>query len=337
MDPENIGNEAVQDESDDMVELHEASIQDIDAELARQTEEEKTQVVDSGSSEAPESNDPSQNPNPKPAALVNEPKRVNSPEVATAGAEPSKPERQLSPEEVQGIVAENKRLKDEGNQKELFIQKRGTELGQLRQENARLKAERVADRARLVEGLDDKFAENPSEAMADRDRIKSIDQDLVAIDQHTADAEQIVEAQTFFLQNIDTEKVSIDDMSEMLRGDGVPEEYVTAFKTNPWKFTTPEALVQMGKRAMEKKEFKSADSDRRILAAHILKQNEEIGRLKGRPAQVIQNVQKRLNAAPPLTSASSKAQATANVFSEDTIAQMSETDLNSALQNATRH
>jgi hypothetical protein len=335
LDPKENGTQEqeVQGESDNMVELHEASIQDIDAELQRQTEAESVAVE----SEAPPVEPDSEEPNTKPVAQSEGEPEKALPQEARAGADPSKPERHYTPDEIQGIIAENKRLKDEGNQKELFIQKRGTELGMLRKENDRLKAERIAERARLVEGLDDKFAENPTQALADRDRIKNIDQDILAIDQHSAEAEQIVEAQTFFLRNVDTEKVSIDDMSEMLKDDGVPEDYIAAFKGNPWKFTTPEALVQMGKRAMERKEFKSADSDRRILAAHILKQNEEIARLKGRPAQVIQNVQKRLNAAPPVTSASAKAPTRANVFDDTTIAKMSEADLNAALQHATRH
>lgn len=292
------------DPNSDTVDVHEASIEDLDAALENAQAEETNAAPLDDSAPAATDEDPNasevQEPTGQPAPTA----KAAEAGVATPGANPSKPARVYTQEEIQAIDAENKRLKEQGDQKELFIQRRGTELGTLKGQLAAAKQQLSQRKAQLENGLEDKFAENPVQASNDRDEIKRITEQLEAFDTQEQRATTITEAQTYFLRHVDTEKVSIEDVAAVLKSDGLDDQYVSQFKANPWEFTTPEALVQMGKRAMDRKELVQADTDRRVLAKHVLAQNEEIKRLKTRSGSVVGNIQKHLNAPPPVTAQS---------------------------------
>lgn len=306
----------------EMVELHQAGIEDIDAAL------ENAQAEEASAPPSADATDSQETPSVEPAAEQN-----STEGVVNAGATPSKP-RTYTEEEIQGFIAENERLKKEGNQKELFIKHRGTELGQLRAENAQKTRDLEELRARLANGLDDRFVENPKQALEDRDRIKQIDQDIEALETREARATGIVEAQTLFLRHVDIDKVSLDDVADVLRSEGMDESFVAQFKANPWEFTSPETLVQFGKRAMERKEYTKADADRRLLAKHVLYLNEQLKAQKSRPGQVLAQVQKNLNQAPPLKSTGSSSPKAAMELDP---VRMSISELDAALKHATRH
>lgn len=317
----------------DMVEIHDASVEDLDAAIAEAQANESASTSDDvqaeketvNTGEGAEASTP-ENTNGQSVQGAN----AQSTGVATTGAEASKP-RTYTQDEIQAILAENERHKKEGNQKELFIQHRGTELGQLRMQLAENRRQLAELKAQLSNGLEDRFSENPVQASNDRDKIKEIDQHIEALNNQEERASRIVEAQTFFLRHVDTEKVSVDDITEMLKADGIPEQYVQHFKANPWEFTTPEALVQMGKRAMDRKEFITADNDRRLLAKHVLYLNGELEKAKRRPGQVVNQLQRSLNQAPGVTAASNASpKAAGNVDPS----RMSIAELDAALKNA---
>lgn len=325
MDPEKpetteVVQEEAQNQDNGQVELHRASIEDLDAAL-KTAQEEEAQDFPEGESQSTETPKPIENPASTDSG------------VATQGAEPSKPV--IKQGEVQGNQAEIERLRKQGEQKELFIQHRSNEIGQLRSQLAASRAQLQTLRAQLATGLEDRFAENPVKASEDRDKIKEIDSQIAGLDNQEERAGKIVEAQTFFLRHVDTEKVSPDDIAEMLKADGIEEKYVAAFKANPWEFTTPEALVQMGKRALDRKEFVQADSDRRVLAKHVLYLNEQLKAAQARPGQVISQVQKRLNQAPSVTAASSAPKSSASNLDPARVPFLSNAELNAALKNAT--
>lgn len=302
-----------------MVDVHDADRASLDEALAKaQAEEANAVETDSATTDAPQS-DP-QKPTGQPATA----------EVATQGAQPSNPATQ---DTVQGTDAEKERLKIENQKKELFIQHRGTELGNLRTQLANTRTQLAQIKGQLEAGLEEKFSTNPVQAANDRDEIKRISGELGAIDAQEERAVRIVEAQTFFLRNVDTNAVTPDDIAVMLKDvDGLGDDHIAQFKANPWEWTTPEALVQMGKRAYERKEFKTADSDRRILAQHVIKLNEEIVKLKARPGQVMNTVQKHLNQSPPVTAAA--AAGARQTLDLTRIPEMSRAELDRALQHS---
>lgn len=318
MDPEETNN------TEEMVEIHEASVDDLDAALKNATEVESSESAPEPEV-APESENPSGESAPEAGA-----------DGSPLGAEASKPvQKMYSQEEIQAILAENEKNKQSLDKKELFIQHRGNELGKLRQEVAAHKQHLAMIREKLVDGLEDRFNENPLQAIADREKITGIDRQLEELDAREERATRIVEAQTFFTRHIDTEKVTLDDVAAVLKADGIADQYIAAFKANPWEFTTPEALVQMGKRAQDRQELTKADNDRRILARAYLEQKKELEQLRGRPAQVINQVQRQLNQAPMNVTSASSVSPKATRDLDPT--RMSIQELDAALRNATSH
>lgn len=291
---------------DGMVDVHDAKIEDLDLALTNAQAQEQ----EVGQSEEPQAQDAQAAPTSPPANAA--PTRTAQPDgqqVAPQGADASKPtatpQKVYTREEIQAIVADNERQKKQGDQKELFIQRRNTEFGQLKQQLVAAKSQLVAARAELAKGLEDRFSENPVQAIDDRDRIKEINSEIEELGGREEKAQRIVEAQTFFMRHVDVDQVSIDDVSQVLTADGVDGRFVAQFKQNPWEFTTPEALVQMGKRAMDRKQLAQADNDRRILANHVIKLNAEMAKLKTKPGQAMQQLQRNLNQTPSVTAASS--------------------------------
>jgi hypothetical protein len=329
-----VEQEAQTNVDDGTVDVHEAKIEDLDAALANAQAQEQLEAE----AQEPEA--------PTPAAA--DPVAERPEAVAAQGADASKPASAVqtanavqtvaaapakvyTQEEIQAIVAENERQKKQGDQKELFIQRRNSEYGQLKQQLAATRSQLEAARAELAKGLEDRFSENPVQAINDRDRIKEIDSQIEGLNGRGEKAERIVEAQTFFLRHVDVDKITIDDVSEVLKADGVDDRFVSQFKQNPWEFTTPEALVQMGKRAMDRKELATADNDRRVLARHVINLNAEIAKLKNKPGQVMQQVQKNLSQAPSVNAASS---ATPRGMVDLDPTQMSTAELDAALKAA---
>lgn len=341
MDPEeNQQTDAAAQPNQDsgMVEIHSASIEDLDAALASAQAEEAAQAPDAtDDSQTVDAAQTSQTTDQQPNGQV-DPQAGKNPAgqstVATQGADPSKPQRQPTAEELQAANAETERLRKIGEQKESYIQQRGNELGVLKGQLATTTRQLTDARAQLANGLKDRWVEDPQQASIDQKRIEDIDLQLEGVAQQENTAETIVEAQTFFLRNVDTNQVTLNDIAQVLVDDGVTEEYVGKFKANPWLFTTPEALVQMGKRALDRKAFVQADDDRRTLAKHIMFLNTKIAGLEKRPGQVMKQVQRNLNASPSVSAQSTVSPKTARDLDPT---RMSIKELDAALEQATRH
>lgn len=325
------GQEAQPGQDENMVDIHQASIEDLDAALANAQLEEGA-IAASEAEEVLEGNDSTASQNQNLPEGQGEGAQAQS-SSAAPGAEPSKP-RVYTEDEVQGLLAENAQKKKELDKKELFIQHRGNELGTVRNQLAESNRLLQEERAAKANGLEDRYAENPVQAVKDQKRIEDIDLQLEQNRQKEERAVAVVETQTDFLRHIDTEQISIDDMAEVLLADGVPEQYISLFKANPWEFTTSEALVQMGKRAMDRKVFVQADKDRRLLAKHVLEQNKIIDALKKRPGQVMAQVQKNLSRGPDVTSAQHANPRSGKEIDASQIPNMSTEELDRALAAA---
>lgn len=307
----------------EMVELHQASREDVKAALKKAQEEETLQTNADYSDNTPPAKQQEQSQKPVKTTNVVESEK---------GAKPATPEKNYTQEEVQGIIAENERQKKLGEQKELYIQHRGNELGNLRKELSLAKNNLTQIKNQLLTGLEDKFAESPVQAINDRDKIKEIDEQLKDLQSQEDRAQKIVESQTYFLRHVDVNKVSLDEVADVLKSDGIDERYVAQFRSNPWEFTTPEALVQMGKRAMDKKEFIQADSDRRVLAKYVMQLQSENESLKNKTGRVVNQIQKNLNQPPNITAAFPNR--TKNAMENADPTRMSRQEIKDALRNA---
>lgn len=321
------------DSNPEMVDVHEASIEDLDAAL----KDLQTQEKELESPELPESPVGTGTVEAKPTPTAKPPvaPAPQAPRVAATGAEASSPAKTYTQEEIQAILATQERQRKQLDEKESFIQRQGNELGKIRGEYSNARTQLLALKAQLSQGLEERFSENPLQASNDRDKIREIDQNIEALNNNEERAKRIVEAQTFFLRHVDTTKVTPDDIASLLKEvDGLDDMAVAQFKANPWEWAPPEALVQMGKRAQDRKDLLEADADRRLLAKHVLAQNAEIEKLKARPGQVISTLQRNLNRPAPVTAASTASPRQANSLDPSRIPYMSDQELSSALKHA---
>lgn len=319
-----VDNQLEGEVNQDLVEIHEAAPEDLDSYLANKDKFE------------PEvSAEPIEAKEPQEAQVNAQPEQTPRNDLASV---PEKQEvavnqvKQYTPEEIAAIEAENKRLLTSNEQKERFIQRRNTELGELRKKHDELRLNLLNRKKQLQEGLQEKFDSDPLSAADDRDEIKEINSNLAKIENEGKRAEQIVESQRTFFSHVDTNKVSLDDMAEVLRADGVPEDFIATMKANPWEFANSEALVQIAKRAEERKATVKMSSDLKILANHIKSLNSEISRLKGKPSQMLNNVQRHLNQSPPVTSGNGSSAEDARPMVDPT--RMSTEELNNYLRNS---
>lgn len=308
-------------ENQDFVEITDASQNDLDAFLSS-SESEEVQKSEDHEQEATQERQAVQ-PSQKPQAS----EEYSDTQKLEVAAKP----RQYSSDEIAVIEAENKRLKTSNEQKERFIQQRNSELGELRKLHGEKSQSLLTRRKQLQEGLQEKYDLDPVAAADDRDSIKEIDAELAEIKHEGGRAEKIVRSQSLFHSLIDTNKVSVEDMANVLRADGVSEDFVSAMKANPWEFADGGTLVQMAKRAEEMKSHKKAIGDLGILAQHIRKQEGEIQKLRGKPSQMLNNVQRHLNQTPPVTSGNGTSAEDARPMVDPT--RMSTDELNSYLKN----
>lgn len=226
-------------------------------------------------------------------------------EPTPAGAKP--PTQTAAPatrQPVQGTPADEERRKEIGQKRELFFRERTNWLNSVKNQNQNARTFLENKRNELSQGLDDLYQTDPRTA-AQRDRaLAEIETKLEGLTQGDQRALDIYESQVFFAQRVDPE-VTIDDLAAILKLDETPEQYVAHFRANPWEFTTPEALVQMGRRAMEIKISQERLQDNRILVGYIEQLKKENAALKARPGQMVKKVQQHLNAPSPVTGAGS--------------------------------
>lgn len=279
----------------EMVEIHEASREDLKA--ARES-----LLAQEAAAEAQRENPNTQLVDPKPDAPVDS-AGVKTTSTEPSNTPPSSGRPVPTPEEARSLQLENERLRLEGQKRELFLQRRNTEYGEAKKQLNATKRELLRLKESLQQGLESKVHEAPLQAFEDREKIKEIDGQIQSVDQADSHLQQIYEGEQLFSRHLDPSEVSLDDMSQALRDDGVPEDFIASFRQNPFGFTTPEAMIQLGKRAVERKHLIKAHQDRVILAQYAKSLQEENARLKAKPGQVIANVQRSLNAPPPLTAA----------------------------------
>jgi len=133
-----------------------------------------------------------------------------------------KAEEEPQPTEVDTLKAELERLKKQVEDKELFIQQRGTEIGELRR---KLEQRELMLRQKVSEegfGFDE--ARELNEISQERARIDS--------DEKT----QLRKMNEQFIRGAvpDFDDAMVGDIAEVARGQGVPEEVIGAFKRDPF-------------------------------------------------------------------------------------------------------
>lgn len=200
------------DAPQETVALHEASNEDVKAALAAAQEAEKQQEI-AGEDISPPNDDLNSTQKPIEAEA---PQKVAAPVVAPVGTAPSAQAQALP-------VAPQPEL---GNQKELLIRTRRSELGQVKAQISSQRNQLLQVKSQLENGLREVFQQDPYEGFQRQNKLAQVEESLRTIDAQEKRAEHIVESQTLFLAHIGDDPTVIEAAARMMREEGVPEQYV---------------------------------------------------------------------------------------------------------------
>jgi myosin heavy subunit len=208
------------------------------------------------------------------------------------------------------LAERDKRLE----QQERYIQQRGTEIGQLRQENKRLSQQ-------LDEQIEDET--DPGQLVKlhrEKEKLNEEDQKLEKEAQYM---EQIHNAQKQVAQHLRPEEQNFGAMVAVLERDGIPPQKIQQFKTNPYAVASPDALIQLGKRAHAEQVLTQT--------IDLLKQvHAENKKLKEKPKQVAQNIQQALNRPPSINGAGGTAQQSGSISLPNDLDELGDAELEEA-------
>lgn len=173
---------------------------------------------------------------------------------------------------------------------ELLLQRRTSAIAELERKLS-------SEIQQLRAGLNDKFLENPSQALDDK---AAIDEKLRTLQEVKARQNaELAQHQTQKLvaQYIKPGEVNVEDMVQSLREDGIAEDHIQRFQRNPWAAGSPEAVLQLAKRAKAERLLRQIAPVFKQMLGALQQQNEK-------PQEVLKRVQEATKKAPGSVNAS---------------------------------
>ena len=274
-------------EAFDISKLHEAGLDDINAEIERlilgeeTPEENESEEVEAEAAESDQQVE--QSTEEEQAAEETEETQDTSHKQENSSTQPTK-------EEWEKMM---KRLKDQ----EQYIHRRSQEIGELRKEKRELVAKLRGD----LDELDD-----AKEIFDHKDQISKAEQEIAQLDAEEQQQAYNHYAQTLIAKHLSPDEMDVSVMASVLADDGLPEEVVASFKANPLATVAhPETLVQIGKRAGDRKLLAQAANVLKEKNALIEKLQKQVKEKK--PDDVLTSVEKAFKQQPQVNGRSSGA------------------------------
>lgn len=194
------------------------------------------------------------------------------------------------------------------------VQRRGTEIGQLRKE--------LQERNRaLLDGLEEKALLEPLEAIDRKLEAAKNNEALRELDKHEGLLNSRNEAMSLVLTNVSEGEFDIDSMAESLRRDGAQESFLSSFRADPFAGADGLTLIQLAKRAAAEKAL--------IEVASYAKRLEEALRAakQGKSSQeIVRKIEKATQSKPITAGASTPIAKSASVRLSD-ISSLSDSQL----------
>lgn len=285
-------NEGAQDtgnEAEEYVELHEASEEDINAFL------ENAENADLEAA---------------PPAEQNE----KAPEDKTEEEKPDEAKAE------QDLAAKQEALARQLQGLELLMKRRTSEIAALKKQLAEYAQ---ANR----EGLDELYLESPSEAVERTLRAKQAEAQIAQLSQEEQQLVQSQQAQALLNHYVGPDGFDGEGIAQVLRDDGLPEDFVQRFVQNPYTAALPETLIHLAKRAKERRELVTVKSQAQELAMYVQRLMEE---QKQAPNKVLSNIQNAMKAGPSISGTSGGVGGVRGVNQND-LASLSDAELNELL------
>lgn len=210
----------------------------------------------------------------------------------------------------------NKRISDE----QQFIQRQANEIGELR------KTLRQQIEAKLKE------IEDPNQLIADpagfleaREQIK----DAEMQDRNLQRMEQSLHSKIIINQFIPDFEKRIDDITEVIKTDGLGQDIINNFRANPYA-DTPAVLFNLSKRAELLKESNA-------LKAKVATLEEQLKKLQAEPHKVAKKIEQALQASKTITGATGGSKVSDETMPEiSNISDLSDVELNKLIKERTK-
>lgn len=270
---ENSSTESAQGESSqagstpEMVEIHEATDQDLDAFL------EASQQEGFESIEQP---------------LPEEPAQKQEENVVQQAEMPQQtPEAPVSKQELDAVRKQLEGL-------ELLNKRRTSELAELKQQQKQLRSFIEAK----SQGLDEKFLESPTQAYAQMRQVEMAQQKLMQAEAEEQALTNATQAHALLAHHVGQEGVDFEGIAEVFRDDGMPQEFIQAFMANPYQAALPETLIQLAKRANMARKVRSMEEALQKLVPFA---EQLIAERRQLPDNVLKNVSSALRQGPQVT------------------------------------
>jgi hypothetical protein len=203
--------------------------------------------------------EPSEVPEEENAA-AQEPEGEHAPEETPVGeqVQPEGTPKELQPEENTTPAAETdvKKLQKRLDDSQAFIQQQAKEIGELRKPSQVPLPQNAQQGLQLTpeeeEQVNDLYLENPVKAWALNTELLQQKQQAMAKYQSEQEARILAENKEFVDKSVPDLSESLDDMATILRSEGVSEENISNFRSNPYWVNAGE-LINLAKRAKEEK------------------------------------------------------------------------------------
>jgi hypothetical protein len=287
----------------EMVEIPDASNEDLDAFIAGET-----RLPEDNSGEQ-ESGAPPVNAEPKPET------------PATSGESPSQPRRQLTPDEIKARAAASiKRVEGQ----EIIVQRALSKLGEF-------KKEITAEINEILQGTtEDAYLQDPRGAMRKELDLREKQGELRAVEAEEERVQKTAEAQRIVAKHIKPEEMFLEDMALALHEDGVPLDQARAFVGDPIAHGADgKFIVQVQRRAR-------AERALRMLVAYTKQLQAEHADLKakanGATGEVLRKIEQATNEPPRLNGKGSAVAKSTGKITEAHIPNLSDAELDELLR-----
>jgi hypothetical protein len=250
--------------SQEFVELHEASDDDIEAFLNSSESEEQVPV------EQPQA-DPEAQTEQKSDPLPEEQK---------------KPQAQVSREDYEAL-----RKRVEGQ--ELLLKRRTSDLAEVKKQLREFITQNT-------QNLDEQWLESPTQAYAKARQVEMAQQKLQEAEAEEEALTNAHQAQVLLEHHVGQDNLDLQAIAQSLAEDGMPQEFVQTFVRNPYQAALPETLIQLAKRASAEKKVRAMEQALQQLVPYTKQLLEE---RKALPQNVLKNVSSALRQSPQVTAA----------------------------------
>lgn len=262
-----------------------------------------------------------------PPEVKEEPVEEPKEELETPKEEPKEePVEPEPPKEEPFSVSKEEwdKLQKRLDEKEKFINRQADEVGkrrkseeQLRQEVFNLRTQLSGENVNHVEAMDIQNAIREREAQLDEAEIRTITEfNRNTVKSFVAEPESLM-----------------DEMIELAKEDGQTDESIRAFRDNIYR-EPPGTLINLAKRAEMRKEMRNKDAIIASKDAEIASLKAELETVRGKPKEVLKNIERALREPAQMTNKSGQASSTKETIEPSQIPHMTDEELERAIRES---